>query len=348
VPPDDVEDLSARLADFVAHQSGAPDGSVRIEGLRRLAGGSSRELWSLDAAWDERAPDGPRRLALVLRRDPPGRTGDFSERRLEFELLRCAAARGVPVPRVHWACSDPGVLDTPFFLMERLEGEALPRRLLRDEVYAGTREGLVEALGAILARIHAVDPDQRRLRGLEWPRPDRSPAEDQLATSLAAVRELAPDPHPVLELAARWLRERLPARQRRTLVHGDFRVGNVMFDADGVVAVLDWELAHVGDPVEDLGWLCTKAWRFGSELPAGGVGTREALLEAYEKGGGGAVDVEHLRFWEALGSFKVALVFIRQAHVHLSGAMPSLELASLGRRTAEAEEALVEILEGGG
>jgi aminoglycoside phosphotransferase (APT) family kinase protein len=131
-------------------------------------------------------------------------------------------------------------------------------------------------------------------------------------------------------------------------VHGDYRIGNVLFDERGVRAILDWELAHLGDPAEDLGWLCTKAWRFGSGLPAGGIGSREALLEAYEKAGGAAVGLERLRFWEALGSFKVALVFVRQCHVHLSGAMPSLELASLGRRTAEAEEALVEIMEEGG
>lgn len=339
------EDLAARLAAFIAQASGAPEDSVRVTGLARLAGGASRELWSLDAEWDASAPGGPRRLELVLRRDPPGRTGDFSDRLLEFELLRCAEVGGVPVPRVHWASADPGVLDTPFFLMDRLSGETIPRRLLRDEAYAAAREGMVTELGAILARIHAVDFEQPSLRGLERPGAGRSPAEDQLAVSLAAVRELAPQPHPILELAARWLERRLPRSDRRTLVHGDYRVGNVMFDGDGVVAVLDWELAHVGDPVEDLGWLCTKAWRFGSERPAGGIGTREALLEAYEKGGGAPVSLDHLLFWEALGSFKVALVFIRQAHVHLSGAMPSLELASLGRRTAEAEEALVEIME---
>jgi len=346
VPPADAEDLSTRLAAFIARESGAPEASVRVSDMTRLAGGASRELWSLDAEWDARAEGGPRRLGLVLRRDPPGRIGDFSDRRLEFELLRRADAGGVPVPRVHWACTNAEVLDTPFFLMDRLEGETIPRRLLRDEAYAAAREGMVGRLGGILARIHALDVDRRRLRGLERPVPGRSAAADQLALAATAARELAPDPHPVLDLAARWLEARLPAPGRQTLVHGDYRIGNVMFDARGVVAILDWELAHVGDPVEDLGWLCTKAWRFGSALPAGGLASREALLEAYEKGGGGPVSLDHLLFWEALGSFKVAVVFIRQAHVHLSGTLPSLELASLGRRTAEAEEALVEILEG--
>ena len=342
--PLDTQDMAARLAAFVAQQTGAPADAVHVEGLARLAGGASRELWGLDLAFDEAAPGGAHRLELVLRRDPPGRSGE-SDRRLEFELLRRAAASGVPVPRVHWACADPGVLDTPFFLMERLAGETIPRRLLRDERYARTREVLLGELGGILARIHTIDVDRRSLRDLERPS-GRPPAEDQLEGTAEAIRQLSPEPHPVLDLAERWLRERLPPAGRESLVHGDYRVGNVMFDEQGVVAILDWELAHVGDPAEDLGWLCTKAWRFGSDEPGGGLGSRESLLEAYEKGGGRPVTLDTLRFWEALGSFKVALVFIRQAHVHLSGAMPSLELASLGRRTAEAEEALVEIMEG--
>lgn len=338
------DEMARQIASFVAQQAGAPGDGVHVEGLTRLAGGASRELWALDVLFDEGAPGGARRLELVLRRDPPGRAGE-SDRRLEFELLRRVAASGVPVPRVHWACVDPDVIETPFFLMERLVGETIPRRLLRDEQYASARESMLVELGRILARIHVTDVDHRMLRTLPRPPGGRPPAEDQLESTAAAVRELAPDPHPILDLAERWLRERLPDDHRETLVHGDYRVGNVMFDADGVVAILDWELAHVGDPAEDLGWLCTKAWRFGSPLAAGGLGTREALLEAYEKVGGGEVPLARLLFWEALGSFKVALVFIRQAHVHLSGAMPSLELAALGRRTAEAEEALVEIME---
>jgi len=340
----DTEGMAGRLAVFVAAEAGVPEREVRVAGLARLAGGASRELWSLDVEIPGAAPasDAPRRLALVLRRDPPGRAGE-SDRTLEAELLRRAGAAGVPVPRVYWACADPEVLDTPFFLMERLAGETLPRRLLREERFTGARAVMLAELGAILARIHATDV--AGLRGLERPAPGRSPAADQLEVAAAALRELSPDPHPVLDLAERWLRERLPAGGSTTLVHGDYRIGNVMFDEGGVRAILDWELAHLGDPAEDLGWLCTKAWRFGSPLPAGGIGSREALLEAYEKAGGSAVSVERLRFWEALGSFKVALVFIRQCQVHLSGAHRSLELASLGRRTAEAEEALVEIME---
>jgi len=339
--------MSARLAAFAAEALGAPRDAVGVEDLCPMAGGASRELWSFDLVTGAAAPGGAGRRALVLRRDPPGRA-DESDRCLEAELLRAAEAGGVPVPHVHWACGDPAVLDTPFFVMDRLEGETIPRRLLRDAAYAGVREEMAEALGRILARVHAVDPARPELAGLARPAPGRAPGLDQVEITAAALRELAPDPHPVLDLAERWLRERVPEPRRTTLVHGDYRVGNVLFDAGGVRAILDWELAHVGDPAEDLGWLCTKAWRFGSPLPAGGVGTREALLEAYEKAGGEPVSAGQLRFWEALGSYKVALVFVRQASVHLSGAHPSLDLASLGRRTAEAEQALLEIMEAEG
>ena len=168
----------------------------------------------------------------------------------------------------------------------------------------------------------------------------------ELAKTAQGIRDLAVEPHPVLDLAERWLEARAPDPSRITLVHGDYRVGNAIFDETGVRAILDWELVHVGDPIEDLGWLCTRAWRFGSPLPAGGVGTREQLVGAYESASGTKVDREALRFWEAFGSFKVALVFIMQSRVYLDGRVRSVELASLGRRTVEAEDALLRILRG--
>ena len=170
-------------------------------------------------------------------------------------------------------------------------------------------------------------------------------AVDELDKYEAAYRESGAQ-RPILELAFRHFRRHAPPPRAPVLVHGDFRNGNIMFDpATGVAAVLDWELAHLGDPAEDLGWLCTRQWRFGAEPPAGGIGTREALVEAYEKAGGGPVDPAALAFWEACGSFKVALVWISQSRVFLDGRVPSLELASLGRRTAEPEAELLRILE---
>jgi aminoglycoside phosphotransferase (APT) family kinase protein len=197
-------------------------------------------------------------------------------------------------------------------------------------------------LGAILARIHAVDVSCPELAGLAG----AGVASARLETRRIAetVERLAVEPHPVLDLAARWLEERAPEPSRRVLVHGDYRVGNVMFDAGGVRAILDWELTHLGDPVEDLGWLCVRAWRFGNDaLPVGGVGTREALVRAYQEAGGAPVDPAALRYWEVCGNFKLALVFISQCRAWIDG-VPSLELASLGRRTAEAEQELLELI----
>jgi aminoglycoside phosphotransferase (APT) family kinase protein len=333
--------MSERLAGFLARELGAS--AVRVEGLRRLAGGSSREIWAFVAQVSRGGDE--ERLDLVMRKDPPGRS-DEGSRDLEFRVVRAAHRAGVPVPRVHAACGDAALLGAPFYLMDRVEGEALPRRLLREARYAAARDAMTAQLGAILARIHAMDPDDPELAGLYDASREGNPAEVELDRVIAGIRSLAPDPHPVLELAERWLRARLPARSRRSLVHGDYRIGNVLFDEAGVRAILDWEICKIGDPVEDLGWLCTRAWRFGSDaLPVGGIGRREELVAAYAEAGGEKVEPEHLRFWEALGSFKVALVFIQQCWVHLSGRVSSLELAALGRRTAEAEEELLRLME---
>ena len=336
--------MAESLAPWLAEQLGREAGSVRVHGLRRLAGGSSRETWLLElevtGGWE-----GAERRALVLRRDPPGRGGE-GDRSVEFRVVRAAHAAGVPVPRAHFACSDLGVLGTSFYVMDFVAGEALPRRLLRDERYAGAREKMVPQLAAIAAAIHRIPVETPELRGVPAAPPGASPAEVELARVAEGIRAMASEPHPVLDLAERWLRARLPRSARRALVHGDFRVGNVLFDESGARAMLDWELCKIGDPVEDLGWLCTRAWRFGADArPAGGLGSRAELLSAYRAAGGDAVDAEHLRFWEAMGSYKVALVFIQQSWVYLTGRVPSLELASLGRRTAEAEEELVRLME---
>jgi len=339
------DELCARLAAFVAGEERLPGAAVRAGGLKRLAGGASREIWSVDVAI-ERAAGCRETLPLVLRKDPAGRVGDGGDRGAEFRVLRAAHAGGVAVPRVYWACSDAAVLGAPFFVMERVAGETLPRRLLREERYAAARAALPAQLGAQLARIHALDLTQPDLADLARPTAGRSPARSEVERTAQGLRELSVEPHPVLELAERWLLERAPEPPRVTLVHGDYRVGNVVFDETGLRAILDWELMHVGDPIEDLGWLCTRAWRFGSPLPAGGIGTREQLVEAYERESGTRVDREALRFWEAFGSFKVGLVFVMQSRVYLDGRVRSVELASLGRRTVEAEDALLEFLRG--
>jgi aminoglycoside phosphotransferase (APT) family kinase protein len=342
-PPTRDDELAPRLTAFLASETGLAEEAVRVSGLRRMAGGASRELWALDLGLE--GAGGPERLELVLRRDPAGREHE-GDRGLEYRVLAAAGEAGLPVPRVHWCCTDPGVLGSSFFLMERVEGETIPRRILRDPAFEKARGRLVAQLGEALAGIHALDTSAPGLAGLGNSAAGVDSARGEVARLAEGLRQLAVEPHPVLDLAERWLLERAPQLRRRVLVHGDYRLGNVVCDGDGLRAVLDWELAHLGDPVEDLGWLCVRAWRFGrDELPAAGLGTRQELVAAYEAAGGDAVDPASLRFWEACGNFKLALVFVTQARVFLDG-VASVELASLGRRIAEAERELIALMDG--
>jgi len=330
------DELAPRLRDFLADASGHR--VVTVAQLRRVPGGASRETWAFDACFD----GGPPR-ALILRRDP-GPTSVGTDRGLEFRVLRAVHAAGVPVPEVLWLGEDPSVLDGRFFVMERVEGETLARRLLREPCYAEARRLMPAQLGTTLARIHAVELDAS-LEGLPGRHDRGHPASEELKRYEQLYRALAPEPHPVIEYGFRWLARRLPASRRRVLVHGDYRVGNVMFGPEGVRVVLDWEQAHVGDPMEDLGWMCVRAWRFGSPLPVGGIGEREDFFRAYEETSGEPVDPEIVRFWEALGDLKWAVICIAQARTYLDGSVRSVELASIGRRTAEAEHDLLELVD---
>ncbi len=313
---------------------------VAVELLRPLAGGASRDIWAFDA----RLPDG-RVERLVLRRDPPGHHVQ-SSRRDEFALLGAAAAAGLPVPRVRWCEEDAAVLGAPFLLMEFVEGETLARRLLRDAKYAAARAALPRQLAAALAAIHALDPGLPALGFLPRPPSGETPAAAELARYEQIFRAVAPDPHPALELALRWLAPHPPTPAALTVVHGDYRIGNVIFGPEGLRAVLDWELAHVGDPLEDLGWLCVRSWRFGADdRPAGGLCQREELFAAYERAGGRPVDPAAARWWEIFGNLKWAIICIMQARTFLDGAVKSVELASLGRRVAEMELELLELTE---
>jgi aminoglycoside phosphotransferase (APT) family kinase protein len=329
--PDEIREPLAR---FIAKRLGV--GEVSVEELRRLPGGASRETWSLDAVYAE---DGAsRRLPLVLRRDP-GPTVMSSSRREELVLLEALGREGVPVPRVYWLGDETATLGA---------GETIARRLLRDAEYAEARRNMTTQLGEILARIHGVDREAHGLDFLVAPPAGSSAAETEVARYEQIFRSIAPEPHPAFELAFRWLERRLPPDGRRTIVHGDYRIGNVIFGPEGARSILDWEMAHAGDPMEDLGWLCVRSWRFGNdELPVGGIGQRETLFAAYERAGGGPVDPGHVRFWEVFGNLKWAIICIMQAKTHLDGLVRSVELASIGRRTAETEIELLDLIEGG-
>jgi aminoglycoside phosphotransferase (APT) family kinase protein len=315
--------------------------NVSIENFRKMPGGASREIWSFDCAIDDGTE--VRRRAMVLRRDPGAHKIDTS-RRNEFMVIRAAFEESVPVPEVFWLSDDPDVLGAAFFIMERIDGETLARRLLRDDEYAKAREVMPAQLAEILAKIHRIDPAKHKLDFL-------APADD--AAALAEVkryeenyRTLALEPHPAFELAFRWLFARVPKTPRKTLVHGDYRIGNVIFGPEGVRSILDWELAHLGDPMEDVGWMCVRAWRFGNDQkPVGGLSSREDFFRAYEKASGSSVDPEAARFWEVFGNLRWGIITISQARTHIDGFVKSVELASIGRRTAETELELLNLIE---
>ncbi len=315
--PEDVGALSAAVARLL----GLP--TAEVEGLTRLSGGASRETWSFEAGGRE----------LILRRDPPGRPSPPGGMAHEAAAMRACTRAGLPVPEV-LADDDGTVLGTAGLVMTRVEGEALARRILRDDAYASARPRLADQLGTFLAGLHAVDPGE--VPGLDTTEP--------LAQYWAAYESID-DVSPTFEAARRWLETHRPdPPDRAVIVHGDLRLGNVLVGPDGLTAVLDWELLHLGDPVEDLAWVCVRAWRFGSPLPVAGVGTVEQLLGAYEAAGGSAVDRDAFRWWLVQKTLQWGIQCMGQAAAHLLGLVRSVELAAVGRRVAEQEWDLVELL----
>lgn len=309
-----LDDLAAALAERL--------GVPAVDGLARLSGGASRETFRFVA-------DG---RSLILQRQ---RAGDVRDMGVETAVLRAAHAAGVPTAAVVDASATPTALGSAFMVLEAVEGETIARKILRDDRFAGARPMLARQFGRALARVHATDVSD--VAGLT--------DADQLA-QYRAVLDATGAAHPAFELAFRWLHDHRPSTTRRTLVHGDFRLGNVMVGDDGLRAVLDWELAHVGDPMEDLGWLCVKAWRFGGRPVVAGVGPIEELAAGYREETGLDVDLEVVHWWEVLGTLKWGIMCIGQANTHLSGIARSHELAAIGRRVCENEHDLFLALEG--
>ncbi len=333
----EADQVAAGLAGAAGRHFGKP---ATIESLARESGGASRQTWTFDAMVDGE------RHTLVLRRDPPtiGQAGGKPDRpatgldrATEFRVLAAAFKAGVRAPEVLFELSPQDGLGEGF-VMRRIGGTAIARKLLRDPPYAAARTLIARQLGEILARIHAVDL-------VDLPPLAHREAADHIAGMRRALDALS-QPQPVFELALSWLdRRRPPPIARPLLVHGDYRTGNYLADESGVTAILDWEGAHLGDPIEDLGWLCVKSWRFGAvDKPAGGFGSREELWQAYERAGGVKVDPARAHWWEVFGTVRWGIICHQQAWRHLGGAVKSMELASIGRRAVETEVDLLQLL----
>ncbi|HWH20382.1 MAG TPA: phosphotransferase family protein [Solirubrobacterales bacterium] len=300
--------------------------------LRRMTAGATQEVWRFELV------DGGARIPLILRRAPGGTRISDTAVGLETEadLIAAAGEAGAPVPTVPYVLQPEDGLGHGF-VMSFVEGETLGGRIARSEALAEARPKLARQCGEILARIHTMDPER-------FPRLRRStPAElvEQYRQTYAASGW----PRPVFDLAFRWLEAHCPPKpETMKLVHGDFRNGNLMIGPDGVRAVLDWEIAHVGDPMEDLGWLCTSCWRFGVlDKPVGGFGEREDLWAGYEAVSGRRVDREHALFWEVFGSMRWG-VMCASMTASFRGQDPSVERGVIARRSSENEIDLLRLI----
>lgn len=300
----------------------------------KLAGGAMHDSWAADATVEGTTRE------LVVRVSPAGRA-DHEKTRREFEVLRVAFARGV-------RCPEPisvGQCETgeDYLVMSRMKGDSNPRQLVTAERFAAARTQLVEQLAEDLTIIHSITPgDVARAPGMRGP----APGEEPLSYQRRAVEELYRadllNPHPAIEWAFRWLDGEIAKLERRgqppCVVHGDFRIGNMLYDQEGLTAVLDWEGVHIGEPEEDLAWFCARVWRFGmNHLEAGGIARREDWLRAYEHASGITINRERVAAWEVLQNIRWAEITMMQARAHLDGHTVSHELAAIGRRTAETE-----------
>jgi aminoglycoside phosphotransferase (APT) family kinase protein len=285
--------------------------------LRQLAGGASKEAWAVDLA------DG--RELLVRRASVGVIHRDTLTLEQEFNVLEAAVAAGVRAPRPVLYLGEIGGHEA--FAMERVEGETIGRRLVREPP-----PGLPVEMADELAKIHSIEPPDFLPRG---------GALERFYDELDSVGE----PHPAIEYGLAWVRERLTSSREPTFVHGDFRLGNLAV-TDHLVAVLDWEFAHVGDPVEDVAWPLVRAWRFGAdERRLGGVGDVEPYLERYDELTGRDITLDELRVWEVFGNVKWAIGCLTQSRRHLNGQDRSVEYAVLGRMAAEMEYELLDLIE---
>jgi aminoglycoside phosphotransferase (APT) family kinase protein len=305
------------------HLSAILGREVEVSDPVLLAGGASKEAWAVDAGGER----------LLVRRAAGGvihkHTLSLAD---EFEVLRAAHEAGVKVPRPYGYIAD--LKGREAFVMERLEGETIGRRIVRKDELAGARRALPAQMAEELAKIHAIPPSRLPFLG-----------ETRVEGMVEELDEVG-EPHPAIELGLWWLRENRPPARDSVVAHGDFRIGNLVVGDHGLVGVLDWEFAHVDDPVRDLAFSLVRAWRFGvPEKRLGGIGDAEPYLALYNELTGLDVRPEELDYWELAGNVAWAIGCLTQAQRHLTGQDRSVELAILGRLGVEVEYEICRLLE---
>ena len=320
-----MSDLPERLASWLSEQRGE---QVEVRGLAMSSAGARR----VNALFDAVSPSGTQRLALTMIPYVAVQILDVSD---EAGIRTLAEDAGVPVPHVHYVSTDDSVLGGPFFISTAVDGETVPRRLLRLVQSAGIGERVATQLGDAIAHLHRVDPTKAPA-ALVRP-PDDAPIAAALEGIDVSIDALL-DPSPTFAYARRWLERNAPAEPSvLTVVHSDVRTGNIIVGEDGLRAILDWETARIGDPMEDVAWPCMRMWRFREdEKMVGGVGGLDSFRDAYVAAGG-TWDEERFRWWRVLGTLRWGLGLAGQARQHLDGSYPSIVMAGSGRRVPELE-----------
>jgi aminoglycoside phosphotransferase (APT) family kinase protein len=329
-----VPDRRDALQHFLAQAKGEKD--LRIVELSRLSGGTVQQNWRVEVESSAGA------ARWVLRTAEAMGVKDSLNASQEHEVMKAAHAAGVRMPAPLWCCADPAVLGQNFFVMDFLDGMAEPHKLFGSLTSAEQGERIVEQVGEALGRMQAVKPGAGVLPFLKKPGKDVA---KETVSYLRAYLDSHELPHPAIEFGLRWLETNAPPANDIVLCHGDFRTGNYMVKDGQLQGLLDWELAHWGDPHEDLGWLCQRFFRFGQVgLKAGGMAGSAALYRGYERTSGRRIDPEVMAYWDIMANVKWAAVSLQQAARYTSGSVDAFELALVGLGTAEMEMEALDLI----
>jgi len=317
-----------RLEHFIGETSGARH--VSISRIERMSGGAVQQNCAVDAELTGGVHAGVHRW--VLRIDAPATVAESLTRSQEYRVLQVMQDANVLAPKPLWLCENSAVLGRPFFIMERLPGIAAGHKVARDARIVPDRARLARELAITLAHIHTVKPGHAGLGFLRTTR-----ALDNIAHYRSYLDTLA-EAYPVLEWGLRWCERHAPAREEVTFIHRDYRTGNYLVDNGALTGVLDWEFAGFGNPLEDVGWIFAKCWRFGQhQYPVGGVANAEDFLPAYEAASSRKIDAAALTYWQVMAHLRWAVIALQQRERHRSGIEPSLELALTGHIVSDLE-----------
>jgi aminoglycoside phosphotransferase (APT) family kinase protein len=308
-----VNELSQKLTDYLRGKLNAAD--LLVHSLARIPGGASRETYRFRAHYTK---DGAQiERGLILRRDPPASLIE-TDRATEFRAYQAFHKLGLPVPEPIALELEGDALERPFFIMEEIENAQAANILLPDP-YGAHRQKIGEQFWRVLGQIARANPDDIGLGDLGGARKDC--ARHELDHWERVILEDEREPQPIARAAIRWLKRNLPPQaQKISLVHGDYRTGNFLFDGDGNIrAILDWEMAHLGDPLEDLGWALDPLWSHGDPAHPAGTLPRAEALRIWEETSGMKADAQALHWWEIFASLKGLAIWISAAREYAEG-----------------------------